>query len=222
MYDLPSDCPEEPGLPDEYHYLQPQLLSATLKLSDYTADQIFSVGDMNLYYDVHHPNRYKRPDWFAVTGVPRLYEEKELRLSYVIWQEGVVPAIVVELLSPGTEKEDLGQTSASDSGIPTKWQVYEQILRVPYYVLFNRYNNALQAFQLVGDRYQPLDVSQQSAYIPTWERQLVIWRGTYQGVERAWLRWANTDGSLILTPDERADILARRLRDLGVDPDNLQ
>jgi Uma2 family endonuclease len=29
MYDLPSEHPEEPGLPDEHHYLQPQLLSAT-------------------------------------------------------------------------------------------------------------------------------------------------------------------------------------------------
>jgi Uma2 family endonuclease len=161
MYDLPSEHPEEPGLPDEYHYLQPQLLSATLKLSQYSADQIFSVGDMNLYYDVRHPNRYKRPDWFAVAGVSRLYGGQDLRLSYVIWQEGVVPTVVVELLSPGTEKEDLGQTPVPASGIPTKWQVYEQILRVPYYVVFDRYQNHLQAFQLVGDRYQPMETSQQ-------------------------------------------------------------
>jgi hypothetical protein len=26
MYDLPSEDPEEPGLPDEFHDLQPQLL----------------------------------------------------------------------------------------------------------------------------------------------------------------------------------------------------
>jgi len=32
MYDLPSEDPEEPGLPDEYHHLQPQLLSATFHL----------------------------------------------------------------------------------------------------------------------------------------------------------------------------------------------
>jgi hypothetical protein len=29
MYDLPSEDPEEPGLPDEFHDLQPQLLSRT-------------------------------------------------------------------------------------------------------------------------------------------------------------------------------------------------
>jgi Uma2 family endonuclease len=221
MYDLPSEHPEEPGLPDEYHYLQPQLLSATLKLSQYSADQIFSVGDMNLYYDVRHPNRYKRPDWFAVAGVSRLYGGQDLRLSYVIWQEGVVPTVVVELLSPGTEKEDLGQTPVPASGIPTKWQVYEQILRVPYYVVFDRYRNHLQAFQMVGDRYQPLNVSQQRVLIPAWERQLVVWQGNYGGSTRSWLRWVDVQGEVIPTSEERAQALAQRLRDLGVDPDDL-
>ena len=45
---------------------------------------------------------HKRPDWFIVAGVPRLYDHKELRLSYVMWQEGVRPLVVVELLSPST------------------------------------------------------------------------------------------------------------------------
>ena len=72
MYDLPSDDPEEPGLPDEFHDLQPQLLSATLRLQDYGRDQFFTGTDLNLYYDVRHPLRHKRPDWFLAVGVPRL------------------------------------------------------------------------------------------------------------------------------------------------------
>jgi Uma2 family endonuclease len=56
---------------------------------------------MNLYYDVRHALWYKRPDWFGVVGVPLLYDEVDLRLSYVIWQEGINPFVVVELLSPG-------------------------------------------------------------------------------------------------------------------------
>jgi Uma2 family endonuclease len=42
MYDLPSEFPEEPGLPDEFHDLQPQLLSRTLTLRDYGRDQWFT------------------------------------------------------------------------------------------------------------------------------------------------------------------------------------
>ena len=72
MYDLPSEDPEEPGLPDEFHALQPQLLRDTFNPPDYPTDQIFVGTDLNLYYDVRHPNWYKRPDWFAVVGVPRL------------------------------------------------------------------------------------------------------------------------------------------------------
>ena len=48
MYDLPSEWPEEPGLPDEFHDLQPQLLSRTLTLAAYNRDQWFAASDLNL------------------------------------------------------------------------------------------------------------------------------------------------------------------------------
>jgi Uma2 family endonuclease len=83
MYDLPSEDPEEPGLPDEFHDLQPQLLSYTFRPPNYRASEIFSGTDMNLDYDVRHPMWHKRPDWSGVVGVPRLYDEIDLRMSYV-------------------------------------------------------------------------------------------------------------------------------------------
>jgi Uma2 family endonuclease len=114
MYDLPSEDPEEPGLPDEFHDLQPQLLSRSLRLVNHSADRIFTGSDLNLYYDVHHPLWYKHPDWFLAVGVPRLYDGVDMRMSYVVWQEGVNPFLVVELLSPGTAAEDLGDRLDSD------------------------------------------------------------------------------------------------------------
>ncbi|MCU0551297.1 MAG: Uma2 family endonuclease [Leptolyngbya sp. Prado105] len=108
MYDLPSENPEEPGSSDEFHDLQPQLLSRTLRLSQSVTEQFFTGADLNLYYDGEHPQWYKRPDWFLSIGVPRLYQGRDLRNSYVIWQERRAPFVIVELLSPGTEKEDLG------------------------------------------------------------------------------------------------------------------
>ena len=104
MYDLPSEDPEKPGLPDEYHLLQPQLLAYTFRPANYPEDEIFVGSDLNLYYNVRHSLWYKRPDWFAVVGVDRLHEQRDLRMSYVVWQEGVNPFVVVELLSLGTEK----------------------------------------------------------------------------------------------------------------------
>ena len=96
---------------------------------------------------MNHPLWYKRPDWFGVVGVPRRYQERDMRLSYVMWQEKVSPLIVMEFLSPGTEDEDLGRTTSTPGRPPTKWQLYEQILRVPYYVIFDRDTDELQVFQ---------------------------------------------------------------------------
>jgi Uma2 family endonuclease len=205
MYDLPSEDPEEPGLPDEFHILQPQLLLFTFRPPRYYPQEVFSGTDMNLYYDVNHHHWYKRPDWFGVVGVPRLYEQTDLRLSYVIWQERISPFAVVELASPGTEKEDLGETERAGERSPTKWEVYEQILRIPYYVVFNRYNDQLRAFCLEGDRYQELTLTEPRIWMPDIELGLGLWRGEYQGITRLWLRWYDAEGNWILTDAEAAE-----------------
>ncbi len=137
MYDLPSEAPEEPGLPDELHLYQAQLPRETFQPSTYRPERVFVGSDLNLYYSLDHTTWYKRPDWFAALGVSRLYQGHELRLSYVVWQEAAPPYLVVELLSPGKEQEDLGKTVHEAGEPPTKWMVYEQILSVPYYVVFN-------------------------------------------------------------------------------------
>jgi Uma2 family endonuclease len=237
MYDLPSEDPEEPGLPDEFHLLQPELLRLTFCPPNYSPDRIFTASDLNLYYDPTHPQWYKRPDWFGVLGVSRLYEEQDLRLSYVTWQEAVNPFVVVELLSPGTEAEDLGRTLRDASQLPNKWTVYEQILRIPYYTVFNRYSNEFQAFGLMMGRYQSLSVtaeagSVQGVWLEEAELGLGLWEGSYQGIHRPWLRWYDREHQWIPTPMEaanqraeqeaqRAERLAARLRALGVDPDEL-
>jgi len=229
MYDLPSEDPEEPGLPDEFHDLQPQLLTLTCRSHRCPEQQMFTGTDINLYYDVRHPRWHKRPDWFVVVGVPRLYDQVDLRLSYVVWQEGVNPLVVVEFLSPGTAKEDLGEVevAAADEGLswtdkvettaspkeggqtketpPGKWRVYEQILRVPYYVVFSRYTNRMRFFQLVGGHYQEqqLNAEQPRLWIPELELGLGLWQGSHQGIERLWLRWYDAQRNWVLTEAEQ-------------------
>jgi Uma2 family endonuclease len=202
MYDLPSEDPEEPGLPDQFHLFQPQLLAETFRPLDYPSDQIFTGSDLNLYYDLRHPSWYKRPDWFAVLGVPSLYDNRDLRLSYVVWQEAVNPHIIVELLSPGTEKEDLGTILRDVEKPPGKWEVYEQILRVPYYAIFDRYKSKFRMFQLTGARYAEVELSDFRFWIPEIELGLGVWQGSYKTVEMPWLRWYDKDGNWILTSTE--------------------
>ncbi len=247
MYDLPSEDPEEPGLPDEFHLYQPQLLRETFQPTTYPSDQVFIGADINLYYDLNHLQWYKRPDWFAALGAPQLYYNGDLRMSYVLWQERAAPYLVVELLSEGTDDEDLGKRPPIPNEPPPKWVVYEQILKVPYYVVFDRETAVMQCFRLFNRRYQPVAVQKQRLWLPKAGIGLGIWRGAYQQFpERAWLRFYDRQGRWLLTPTEqerqraererqqamqerqraeqekqRAEKLAARLRALGIDPDSL-
>ncbi len=146
QFDLPSEDPEEPGLPDEFHVYQPQLLRETFRPAACDPDQVFIGTDINLYYDPRNPLWHKRPDWFAVLGSARALRVQDLRFSYVVWQEEIAPYLVVELLSPGTEDEDLGRRLWDLDKTPGKWVVYERILKIPYHVVYSRHTGELQAF----------------------------------------------------------------------------
>lgn len=154
-----------------------------------------------------------------VLGVQRAEQQQDLRRSYVFWQEGAAPFLVVELLSPGTEAEDLGQTLRDVDQPPTKWQVYEQVLRVPYYGIFDRYENAFRLFRLVATRYQELSLPDQRFWFEELSLGLGVWQGTYQATMGQWLRWYDQAGGWIETPAERSERLAAQLRTLGIDPD---
>jgi Uma2 family endonuclease len=234
MYDLPSEDPEEPGLPDEYHDLQPQLLSRTLHLTQYSRNQWFTGSDLNLYYDENHQKWYKRPDWFLAVGVSRMYDGDDLRRSFVVWQEGKVPDVVVEFLSAGTAAEDLGRfmdistrqdsgeleverTTLSEIGAmdedelqekpPQKLEVYETYLKVPHYIVYSRYTRRLRYFRWIEGEYQEQSLLPSNPLI--WLDDLAvglgIWQGAFDEAEGNWLRWCDREGNWLLTDTELAE-----------------
>ncbi len=222
MYDLPSEEVGESGLPDIFHIFQSQLLRETFQPPNYSSNQVFVATDLNLYFDVNHPNWYKRPDWFASVGVPNLYEDKDLRLSYVVWQEQVTPLVIIELLSPSTENEDLGKTTRAkkssrkgkeEEEIPPKWEVYESILKVPYYFTYDHLTKKILAFQLSRDGYISfLPNSQGFYYLPDVELYLGLWTGYYEKATTIWLRWYDRHFNLIPTPLERSQAEKERVQ----------
>jgi Uma2 family endonuclease len=251
MYDLPSEHPEDAGLPDEFHRFQADLLCRTFQPATYPIERVFVASDLNLYYDARNRNYYKRPDWFGVVDVPRKVDAG--RLSFVRWQENQSPIIVVELLSPSTLEEDQGETERGRTP-PSKWEVYESILRVPYYVLFDRITSNFRMFELQGTAYEEL--FQERLWIDALGIGLGLWQGRFDEEERLWLRWYDAEGNWIPTIEElkvqaeqreqverearqqeqearlqaeeqaeqerqRANRLAERLKAMGLDPDNL-
>ena len=248
MYDLPSELVGESGLPDEFHCMQADLLSETCQPVDYPLEEILLASDLNLYYDPRHTQWYKRPDWYMVLGVPRATQQQELRLSYLMWQEGVAPFLAVELLSPGTESEDLGRRLREINQPPTKWEVYERILRIPYYIVYDRYENNLRAFGLVNASYKAIALPENRLWLDAIGIGLGLWQGVYQQTSGLWLRWYDQSGWLPTLAEkieaesqrveaerqrteferqraeserQRADKLAAYLRSQGIDPDNL-
>ncbi|GAB1545169.1 hypothetical protein NUACC21_78450 [Scytonema sp. NUACC21] len=149
---------------------------------------------------------------------------------------------MVELLSSGTEDEDLGETESEPDKPPTKWFVYEWILHVPYYVIFSRYTNELQGFRLVDGEYRSISLTDGRLLMPEIGLSLGLWEGSFRGIPRLWLRWLNKTGELIPVPSEEAiaakqeaqqaqqeateakrkvEQLAERLRQLGINPDEI-
>jgi len=250
MYDLPSEDPEELGLPDQFHELQPQLLRETCQLPDISSDEYLIGADLNVYYDSRNTLWHKRPDWFLVLGAAPGRQITDLRWSYVTWMEQVNPFLVVELLSPGTEAEDLGQTLRDVTRPPTKWQVYEQILKIPYYAVYDRHALNFRLFRLVATRYEEMTIEHHRHWFTELNLGLGVFPGTYSKYEGQWLRWYDAQGQMIPSDREdadqarqraeqeslraeqesfraeqeslRAERLAARLRALGIDPNSLE
>ncbi len=51
---------------------------------------------------------------------------------------------------------------------------------------------------------------------------LTLWSGQFEEeVTRLWLRWCDPNGRVIPTGAERADRLAQRLQEMGINPDEI-
>ncbi|OUL30100.1 hypothetical protein BV378_04365 [Nostoc sp. RF31YmG] len=190
------------------------LLEATLAMvwAD-RMDWFFGV-DLRIYYDPKQPAI--APDGFLSLGVERIIDEN-LRLAYLLWEEQRVPIMALEVIShqPGAEYN-------------TKRKIYTQ-LEVLYYVIYSPHRQrkrTLEVYRLVDGKYQ-LQLGN-----PVWLPEVGLGIGseigTYQGITREWLYWYNEQGKRLLAPEERvqqaeqrAQLLAERLRSLGVDSDSL-
>ncbi|MDV3350951.1 Uma2 family endonuclease [Leptothoe sp. LEGE 181152] len=238
QYDPKQQClPSSAELPDsddtpvdnELQNLIPNLLEAILAMAWPDRQDWFFGVDMGIYYAPSTPAVV--PDGFLSLGVERFIGE-EGRLSYVMWEEdNIAPTLALEVVSKtyGGEYE-------------RKKDIYAD-LGIPYYAVYlpnpssstraRRQRQPLEVYELVDGTYQLLEGG------PIWLPEIGLGlgreRGTYLGREREWLYWYDQDGNRLLTPEERvdqtqaqvdqeqarADRLAEKLRELGVDPSKL-
>ncbi|MFB2838869.1 Uma2 family endonuclease [Floridanema evergladense] len=254
--DIPPAFPDHTQLPEsdgtfvKNFQEHPQCIilteSITPVLQNLHPDGQYCIGqDCGIYWRETEPPEKgaEAPDWFYVPGVPpRL--EGQIRRSYVFWREYTPPMIAIELASGnGEEERDATPLSRTGEGTrPGKFWVYQQIIRIPYYAIYEVNNGKLEVYHLTDFTYRKIPPNERGHYpILPMGVELGLWQGTFlNNPEQLWLRWWDLDGNLLLVGQEiaelerqraeqerqraelaerKAAILAERLRELGVDPD---
>ena len=172
----------------------------------------YAIGqDCGIYWQETEPPEQgaEAPDWFYVPNVPPLLND-QIRRSYVIWRELIAPAIALEFAS-GNGEEERDRTPRSlnpdDSIKPGKFWVYEQIIRIPYYGIYEIKTGNLEFYTLVGGVYEQLEPNDRGHYpIAPLGVELGLWQGNYQNQNQLWLRWWDRDGNLLLTGWEQTEL----------------
>ena len=123
-------------------------------------------------------------------GVP-----KGERRSWVVWEEGKAPDVVIELLSDSTSQADKN----------LKKLIYQNQMRVPEYFWYDPFNpDDLAGFSNDKGVYQPIAANAQNHLVSqSLGLALQLWQGNYKGINATWLRWGTLLGELLPTPEEK-------------------
>ncbi|MEA5532508.1 Uma2 family endonuclease [Crocosphaera sp. XPORK-15E] len=220
--DIPPAFPDHTQLPESdgtfvknfQEHPQSILLTDSLGslLQKLHPDGNYAIGqDCGIYWRETEPPEQGAiaPDWFYVPNVPALLEG-QIRRSYVLWREFMAPLIALEFASgDGAEERDKTPLSVSNSGEvtkPGKFWVYERIIRIPYYGIYEIRSHKLEVYHLQDFSYHPIEPNERGHFpISMLGIELGIWQGNYQNQDQLWLRWWDNQGNLLLIGDERAE-----------------
>ena len=163
---------------------------------------------------------------------------KKQNRSYFVWEFGKLPEVCVEIVSNDEGDELIVSKKSQQKGKTTsKKDLYAQI-HIPYYVVFDPLKqiqgetemnrSLLRVWANSAGRYveltppQGISEVEQSVWLKEVGLGLTLWSGQFEeDVTRLWLRWCDRNGQVIQTGAERADRFAERLRELGVNPDEI-
>ncbi len=178
-------------------------------LEELHADGQFVVGqDSGIYWRLPTPHEplykgAKAPDWFYIPNVPPMLDG-QVRGSYVMWQEHVLPLIAIEFVSGN------GKTERNRTPYQGKFWVYEQAIGIPYYGIYEVKKASVEMYQLVNGKYELMVANERGHYeIPEMGVEVGIWQGRYKHLDLPWLRWWDKNGNLLLHPEEK-NLLAQR------------
>ena len=206
---------------------QQRLLAGSL-YSSLQNQTFIAAANVGIYHIYKQPPIV--PDVFLSfdVQVPENWWEKRNR-CYFVWEFGKPPEVVIEIVS-NKIGDELGD----------KLKTYER-MRVSYYIVYDPTqqlgDKQLRIYELVGRRFRETS----ETWLEQVELGLTLWEGEFEGRQDTWLRWCYQDGNILPTGDERAQIaeqqaqeekqqkeqalsraelLAEKLREMGVNPDD--
>jgi Uma2 family endonuclease len=204
--DLWSD---EPQWESDFHLTQLIIFIDGLNFLWRDRNDYYASGNLTIYYKESQLTQkdLPGPDFFVVLNV-----EKRPRKSWVVWGEGgKYPDVIIEILADETANID--RTLKKD--------LYQNIFRTPNYFWFDPESLEFQGFTLQGSQYQAISPDERG-YL--WSEELGLYLGIFEGK----LRYFTKSGELVPTPEEfavlqgeRSNRLARKLREIGIDPDTI-
>lgn len=108
----------------DYQHLQISMLEQMLQTFLLNRTDVYLASDLILYYEEGNVNKRVAPDLMICFGV-----ENKLRRNYKLWEEKVVPQVVIEVASRETWQKD----------VTTKRRLYEKLGVQEYYVIDPEY-----------------------------------------------------------------------------------
>jgi Uma2 family endonuclease len=175
-------------------------------------DGHYCIGqDSGIYWrETEPPERgAEAPDWFYVPGVPPKLDG-QIRRSYVLWREYLSPLIVLEFASgDGSEERDRTPLARENGTIqkPGKFWVYERIMRIPYYGIYQVSTGELEMYTFLAAEYELMLPNERGHFvIPPLQVEIGVWQGSYQNQTMPWLRWWDLQGNLLPTGQELAQL----------------
>jgi Putative restriction endonuclease len=143
----------------------------------------------------------KAPDWMYIKPV-NPWRSTQPRRSYTPHTEGTIPSVVMEFIS-ATYGDEYSVESIETIG---KWFFYEQVIQVPYYVIFRPSAGRLEVYGLECERYRAQTPNEFGRYwIVGLDLFLGVWEGSHEGRTGYWLRWWDAEGNILLWSEETAE-----------------
>lgn len=151
-----------------------------------------ALANVGLFYGINQPPLV--PDVLVSLDVelPADIWTKRHR-SYMIWEYGKPPEVVLELVS---------NTIGGEADV--KLRAYAR-MGVAYYVLYDPIKQLSDQVLRVYALHPGNAAELQDTWLQGVELGLMLWQGKFENREDTWLRWRDRDGQMLLTGAERAE-----------------